>query len=97
MLHLEDGVLAEVDEALELLLVAALGDGHVEEGLLRLADLRLLPLLDVVLVDLEVHPLDLVRRLDLDAPEELCSTDLCTQICWPKYENIQKKSLGATR
>ena len=71
MLHLKDGVLTKVDEALELLLVAALGDGDVEEGLLRLADLRLLPLLDVVLVNLEVDALDLVRRLDLDAAEEL--------------------------
>jgi hypothetical protein len=32
--------------------------------------LRLLPLLDVVLVDLEVDPLHLLGRLDLDPAEE---------------------------
>ena len=42
----------------------------MEEGILGLADLRLLPLLDVGLVDLKVDTLHLVRRLDLDSPEE---------------------------
>ena len=59
MLHLKDCVLAEVDEALHLLLVAAVADGGVEEGLLGLLDLRLLPLVQLVLVDLKVHTLNL--------------------------------------
>lgn len=42
----------------------------MEEGILGLADLRLLPLLDVGLVDLKVDALHLVRRLDLNSPEE---------------------------
>ena len=46
------------------------GDGSIEESLLGLPDLRLLPLLDVVLVNLEVDPLNLFGRLDLDATEE---------------------------
>ncbi len=45
-------------------------DCRVEESLLGLSNLRLLPLLDVVLVDLEVDPLHLVGRLDLDTSEE---------------------------
>ncbi len=45
-------------------------DCRVEESLLRFSNLRLLPLLDVVLVDLEVDPLHLVGRLDLDTAEE---------------------------
>ena len=59
VLHLKDGVLAEVDKAFHLLLVAAVADGGVEEGLLRLLDLRLLPLVQLVLVDLEVNSLNL--------------------------------------
>ena len=59
MLHLKDGVLAEVDKAFHLLLVAAVADGGVEERLLRLLDLRLLPLVQLVLVDLEVDSLNL--------------------------------------
>ena len=46
------------------------GDGSIEESLLGLPDLRLLPLLDVVLVNLKVHPLNLLRGLDLDAAQE---------------------------
>ena len=42
----------------------------MEEGILGLADLRLLPLLDVGLVDLEVDALHLVRGLDLNSAEE---------------------------
>lgn len=60
MLHLENGVLAKVDESLELLLLAGLDHRVVEVGLLRLFDLRLLPLLDVRFLDLEVHALDLL-------------------------------------
>ncbi len=45
-------------------------DCRVEESLLRFSNLRLLPLLDVVLIDLEVDPLHLVGRLDLDTTEE---------------------------
>ena len=59
VLHLKDCVLAEVDEALHLLLVAAVADGGVEEGLLGLLYLRLLPLVQLVLVDLKVNPLNL--------------------------------------
>ena len=59
MLHLKDGVFAEVDKAFHLLLVAAVADGGVEERLLRLLDLRLLPLVQLVLVDLEVDALNL--------------------------------------
>ena len=70
MLHLKDGVFAEVDEAFHLLLVAAVADGGVEERLLRLLDLRLLPLVQLVLVDLEVDALNLVGRLDLDPAQE---------------------------
>ena len=70
MLHLKDGVFAEVDKALHLLLVATVADGGVEERLLRLLDLRLLPLVQLVLVDLEVDALNLVSRLDLDPAQE---------------------------
>ena len=42
----------------------------MEEGVLGLADLRLLPLLDVGLVDLKVDTLHLVRRLDLNSSQE---------------------------
>ena len=59
MLHLEDCVLAEVDEALHLLLVPAVADGRVEEGFLGLLDLWLLPLFQLVFVDLEVNTLNL--------------------------------------
>ena len=63
MLHLEDGVLAEVHETLHLLLVAAVTDGGVEESLLGLLDLRLLPLVQLVLIDLEVNSLNLAGDL----------------------------------
>ena len=59
MLHLKDGVLAEVHKTLHLLLVATVADGGVEESLLGLLDLRLLPLVQLVLVDLEVNSLNL--------------------------------------
>ena len=62
MLHLKDGVFAEVDKALHLLLVATVADGGVEERLLRLLDLRLLPLVQLVLVDLEVNSLNLAEE-----------------------------------
>ena len=42
----------------------------MEEGILGLADLGLLPLLDVGLVDLKVDTLHLVRRLDLNSSQE---------------------------
>ena len=63
MLHLEDGVLAEIHKTLHLLLVAAVTDGGVEESLLGLLDLRLLPLVQLVLVDLEVNSLNLAWDL----------------------------------
>ena len=69
--HLEDGVLAEVDEHLHLLRLAALVH-HVEDELaLGLPDLRHLPLLAVHLADLKVDALDLAAGAhDLDAAEE---------------------------
>ena len=63
MLHLEDCVLAEINKTLHLLLVAAVTDGGVEESLLGLLDLRLLPLVQLVLVDLEVNSLNLAGDL----------------------------------
>ena len=63
MLHLEDGVLAEVHEALHLLLVPAVAYGCVEESFLGLLDLRFLPLVELVLVDLEVDSLNLDKTL----------------------------------
>ena len=42
----------------------------MEEGILGLADLRLLPLLNVGLVDLKVDALNLVSRLDLNSAKE---------------------------
>ena len=69
MLHLKDGVFAEVDEAFHLLLVAAVADGGVEERLLRLLDLRLLPLVQLVLVDLEVNSLNLAEE---HVMQEIC-------------------------
>ena len=59
VLHLEDCVLTEIHKTLHLLLVAAVTDGGVEESLLGLLDLRLLPLVQFVLVDLEVNSLNL--------------------------------------
>lgn len=70
VLHLKDGVLAEVDEGLQLLLVSLSDDG-VEETTLRVLDLRLLPLVDVLLLDLEVHAFDALRAAhDLDSTQE---------------------------
>ena len=43
-LHLENGVLAKVDETLQLFLVTTVGDGGVEESFFGLLDLRLFPL-----------------------------------------------------
>ena len=43
-LHLENGILAKVDETLQLFLVTTVGDGGVEESLFGLLDLRLFPL-----------------------------------------------------
>ena len=69
MLHLKDCVLAEVDKLFHPLSFS-LADADVEESVLGLADLRLLPLFDVCLVDLKVDALNLVRRLDLNSSEE---------------------------
>ena len=63
MLHLEDGVLAEVHETLHLLLVAAVTDGGIEESFLGLLDLGLLPLVQFVLVDLEVNSFNLAGNI----------------------------------
>ena len=62
VLHLKDRVLAEVDKALHLLLVAPVADGGVEERFLGLLDLRLLPLLQFVLVDLKVNSFHLQKE-----------------------------------
>ena len=59
MLHLKDCVLAEIHEAFHLLLVSPVTDGGVEEGFLGFLDLRLLPLLQLVLVDFKVNSLNL--------------------------------------
>ena len=42
----------------------------MEEGILGLSDLRLLPLLNVSLVDLKVDTLNLVSRLNLNSAKE---------------------------
>ena len=60
MLHLEDCVLTEIHKTLHLLLVAAVADGGVEESFLGLLDLGLLPLVQLVLVNLKVNPFHLV-------------------------------------
>ena len=60
MLHLEDRILAEVHEALHLLLVPAVADGCVEERFLGFLYLWFLPLVQLVFVDLEVNSFNLV-------------------------------------
>ncbi len=70
MLHLEDGVDAEVDEGLHLLLGVALVDAVEEELALGVLDLGLVPLLDAGLFDLEVDALDAARAArDFDAAQ----------------------------
>ena len=70
VLHLEDGVDAEVDEGLHLLLGVALVDAVEEELALGVLDLGLVPLLDAGLFDLEVDALDAARAArDFDAAQ----------------------------
>lgn len=72
MLHLEDRVLAKVDERLELFFLVRVNHGVVEVSPLGFSDLRLLPLLDVGFLDLEVNALDaLVASENFYSAEEL--------------------------
>ena len=59
VLHLKDGILAEVNKTFHLLLIPAITDSGVEECLLRLLDLRFLPLVQLVLVNFKVNSFNL--------------------------------------
>lgn len=70
MLHLKDGVFAEVGERLQLLFVTPVIDDGVQEAALGLLDLWLLPLIDVGLANLKVNTLDArVWAHDFDPPQ----------------------------
>lgn len=70
VLHLKNGILAEVHEGLQLLFVSLSYNG-VEEPSLRFLNLWFFPLIDVFLLDLEVDSFDALGAAhDLDATEE---------------------------
>ena len=72
-LHLKDCVLAEVHKLFHSLSLA-LADAGVEEGVLGLTDLWLLPLLDVSFIYLEVDTLNLeIRKTVSLLHPEICS------------------------
>lgn len=61
MLHFKYGVLAEIHEALHLLLVPAVADGCVEECFLGFLDLWFLPLIKFIFIYLKINSFNLIK------------------------------------
>lgn len=69
--HFKYSIFAEINKRLQFLFIAALRHNRIEEGSLRLLDLRLLPLLNVGVLNFEIDSFDALRAAhNFDAPQK---------------------------